>query len=87
MAVQYDSKNDSWSTWLDIFKNKIPSASEEAVSAFEKIQEQVGQGIDLYNYDNFSTIFKTFDSREVNTSYKKELPFGIVLLGNGVGLI
>ena len=28
MAVQYNSENNSWSTWLDMFKKEIPEASK-----------------------------------------------------------
>lgn len=39
MAVQYDSKNDSWSTWLSNLKKEIPEVSEEAEKFFEKMDE------------------------------------------------
>ena len=53
MAVQYDSKNNSWSTWLDIFKKDIPSASKEAVSAFEKIKKAQEAGYNIDNMDRW----------------------------------
>lgn len=53
MAVQYDSKNNSWSTWLDTLKNKIPSASKEAVSAFEKIKKAQEAGYNIDNMDRW----------------------------------
>lgn len=53
MAVQYDSKNNSWSTWLDTFKKDIPSASKEAVSAFEKIKKAQEAGYKIDNMDRW----------------------------------
>lgn len=53
MAVQYDSKNNSWSTWLNIFKKDIPSASKEAVSAFEKIKKAQEAGYNIDNMDRW----------------------------------
>ena len=53
MAVQYNSENNSWSTWLDIFKKDIPSASKEAVSAFEKIKKAQEAGYNIDNMDRW----------------------------------
>lgn len=39
MAVQYDSKNDSWSTWIDKLKQDIPEASKEAEEFFGKMDK------------------------------------------------
>ena len=39
MAVQYDSKNDSWSTWISRLKVEIPIVSAEADAFFKKYQE------------------------------------------------
>ncbi len=39
MAVQYDSKNDSWSTWISKLKTEIPEVSEEAEVFFNKMNE------------------------------------------------
>lgn len=39
MAVQYDSKSDSWSTWISRLKVEIPMVSEEADAFFKKYQE------------------------------------------------
>lgn len=42
MAVQYDSKNDSWSTWISRIKVEIPKVSEEADKFFTKIKNVGG---------------------------------------------
>lgn len=42
MAVQYDSKNDSWSTWISRLKVEIPKVSEEADKFFTKIKNVGG---------------------------------------------
>ena len=39
MAVQYDSKNNSWSTWIDKLKQDIPEASKEAEEFFGKMDK------------------------------------------------
>lgn len=39
MVVQYDSKNDSWSTWIDKLKQDIPEASKEAEEFFGKMDK------------------------------------------------
>ena len=46
MAVQYNSKDNTWSTWLDIFKKEIPEASEESINAFEKLAKAQAKGYD-----------------------------------------
>ena len=56
MAVQYDKENNSWSTWLDIFKNKIPQAGNEAIKTFTKINEKMpkkGIFTDGWSTDNW----------------------------------
>ena len=53
MAVQYNSENNSWNTWLDIFKNKIPKVSNEAKNTFVKLKEQLEQGISVDNWDKW----------------------------------
>lgn len=46
MAVQYNSKDNTWSTWLDTFKKEIPEASEESINAFEKLAKAQAKGYD-----------------------------------------
>ena len=46
MAVQYNSNDNTWSTWLDIFKKEIPEASEESINAFEKLAKAQAKGYD-----------------------------------------
>lgn len=53
MAVQYNSENDSWSTWLNVLKNKIPSASKEAIDTFEKIKKAQEAGYKIDNMDRW----------------------------------
>ncbi len=53
MAVQYDSENNSWYTWLDIFKNKIPEASNEAKDTFIKLKDLLEQGVSVVNWDKW----------------------------------
>ena len=53
LAVQYNSENNSWNTWLDIFKNKIPKVSNEAKNTFVKLKEQLEQGISVDNWDKW----------------------------------
>lgn len=39
MAVQYNSENDSWTTWISKFKKEIPEVSKEAEGFFEKMNK------------------------------------------------
>ncbi len=39
-AVQYESENNKWITWIDIFKNKITEASQEAIQALNLITDE-----------------------------------------------
>ena len=53
MAVQYNPDNNHWSTWIDMFKDKIPKASNEAKKALDDIQKKLSEGFVLDNYDDF----------------------------------
>lgn len=74
MAVQYDSKNNSWSTWLDVLKNKIPSASKEAVSAFDKIKRAQEAGYNIDNMDRWIHQNKLAD--ETLISFLQDTKYG-----------
>ena len=74
MAVQYDSKNNSWSTWLDTFKKDIPSASKEAVSAFEKIKKAQEAGYNIDNMDRWIHQNKLAD--ETLISFLQDTKYG-----------
>lgn len=37
MAVQYNSENDSWTTWLSTLKKDIPKVSKDAKSLFKEL--------------------------------------------------
>lgn len=39
MAVQYNSENDSWFTWIDKLKREIPKVSKEAEGFFDKMDK------------------------------------------------
>lgn len=39
MAVQYNSENDSWTTWISKLKKEIPEVSQEAEGFFEKMNK------------------------------------------------
>ena len=39
MAVQYNSENDSWTTWISKLKKEIPEVSKEAEGFFEKMNK------------------------------------------------
>lgn len=53
LAVQYNSDNNYWSTWIDIFKDKIPKVSNEAKNALDDIQKKLSEGFVLDNYEDF----------------------------------
>lgn len=74
MAVQYDSKNNSWSTWLDVLKNKIPSASKEAVSTFKEIQKNISEGFNTTDYEDFIKKNKLAD--ETLISFLQDTKYG-----------
>lgn len=37
MAVQYNSENDSWTTWLSTLKKDVPEVSKEAKTLFKEL--------------------------------------------------
>ena len=80
MAVQYDSKNNSWNTWIDTFKNKIPTASNEAKDTFTKIKEQLEQGLSVDNWDDFIKNNNLAD--ESLTNFLKDANYGTKDLAN-----
>ena len=80
MAVQYDSKNNSWSTWLDVLKNKIPSASQEAVSAFKEIQKNISERFNTTYYEDFIKKNKLADESLI--SFLRDTKYGTKDLAN-----
>lgn len=66
MAVQYNSDNNSWETWIDVFRNKIPEASNDAKKAFEDIQKKLSEGFVLDSYDDFINANKLADESLIN---------------------
>ena len=66
MAVQYNSENNSWSTWLDMFKKGIPEASKEAESAFEKLKKAQQAGYEVNNMEKWIHQNKLADESLIN---------------------
>lgn len=56
MAVQYDSENNNWKTWIDLFKNKFPEASNEAKKALDDIQKNLSKGFILDSRINMTRL-------------------------------
>lgn len=76
MAVQYDSENNSWVTWIDLLRNKVPKASIEAINTFTKLKEQLEQGIKVDNWDKWIKSQNLADESLINflkdTEYSKK---------------
>ena len=66
MAVQYNSENNNWETWIDLFKNKIPEASDEAKKALDDIQKNLSKGFILDSYDEFINSNNLADESLIN---------------------
>ena len=53
LAVQYDSENDSWKTWISRIESDIPEASQEAQDTFKKLKQELEQNISSDNIDKW----------------------------------
>ena len=51
-AVQYNSENDSWTTWLSTLKKDIPKVSKDAESLFKELNSGKLKVIDWRGYCN-----------------------------------
>lgn len=67
MAVQYNSENNNWETWIDLFKNRIPAASDEAKETFVKLKNQLEQGISVDNWDKWINKNNLADESLINS--------------------
>lgn len=52
MAVQYNSENDSWTTWLSTLKKDIPKVSKDAKSLFKELDSGKLKITDWQGYCN-----------------------------------
>ena len=80
MAVQYNSENNNWETWIDLFKNKIPEASDEAKKALDDIQKNLSKGFILDSYDEFINSNNLADESLIN--FLKDTNYGTKDLDN-----
>lgn len=80
MAVQYNSENNNWETWIDLFKNKIPEASDEAKKALDDIQKNLSKGFILDSYDEFINSNNLADESLIN--FLKDANYGTKDLDN-----
>lgn len=62
LAVQYDKEN-GFTTWFDLFKNKLPEISKNVNSLFDNITKGI-TNISNINPDDFTHIFNRYKITE-----------------------
>lgn len=80
MAVQYDSENDSFKTWINRIKNDIPEASQEAQDTFKKLKQELEQNISSDNIDNWIQSNKLADESLID--FLRDAKYGTKDLDN-----
>lgn len=74
LAVQYDSENDSWKTWISRIKSDIPEASQEAQDTFKKLKLELEQNISSENIDKWIQSNKLADESLID--FLKDAKYG-----------
>ena len=74
LAVQYDSENDSWKTWISRIESDIPEASQEAQDTFKKLKQELEQNISSDNIDKWIQSNKLADKSLID--FLKDAKYG-----------